>query len=63
MIEGVRRERLAQQQRPAALHGEIDWREWAWFAARLDERRAAAVDDIDRTPLYSAAAGQGCDVV
>jgi len=63
LIEGVRRERLAQQQRPAALHGEIDWREWAWFAARLDERRAAAVDDIDRAPLYSAAAGRGCDVV
>ncbi len=55
LIESVRRERLAQQQRPAALHGEIDRRERARLAARLDEGRAAAVDDIDRTPFYSAA--------
>ena len=57
LIEGVRRERLAQQQRPAALHGEIDRRERTRPAARLDEGRAAAVDDIDRTSRYSAATG------
>ena len=55
LVEGVRREWLAQQQRPAALHGEIDRRERARLAARLDEWRAAAVDDIDRTVRYSAA--------
>jgi len=40
---------------PAALHGEIDRRERARLAARLDERRAAAVDDVDRAVPYSAA--------
>ena len=59
LVEGVRRERLAQQQRPAALHGEIDRRERPRLAARLDERRAAAVDDVDRAAPYSAA----CDAV
>ena len=58
LVERVRRERLAQQQRPAALHREIDRRERAGLAARLDERRAAAVDDVDRAPRYSAAAGR-----
>ena len=48
LIERIRRERLAQQQRPAALHGEIDRRERA-DAARLQKRRAGAVDDIDRS--------------
>jgi hypothetical protein len=37
------------------LHGEIDRRERPRLAARLDERRAAAVDDIDRAVPYSAA--------
>ncbi len=55
LVEGVGRKRLAQQQRPAALHGEIDRRERARLAARLDERRAAAVDDVDRAVPYSAA--------
>ena len=59
LIESVRRERLTQQQRPAALHREIDRRERTGLAARLDERRAAAVDDIDRAVLYSAAAAGG----
>jgi hypothetical protein len=48
-IERGRRERLAQQQRPAALHGEVDGGERARLAARLEEWRAAAVDDVDRT--------------
>src|ERR1700722_18112524 len=55
LIEGVRRERLAQQQRPAALHREIDRRERARPAPRLEKRSAAAVDDVDRPRLYSAA--------
>jgi hypothetical protein len=37
------------------LHGEIDRRERSRLAARLDERRAAAVDDVDRAEPYSAA--------
>jgi len=37
------------------LHGKIDRRERARLAARLDERRAAAVDNVDRTVPYSAA--------
>jgi len=41
------------------LHGEVDRRERARLAARLDERRAAAVDDIDRAVPYSAACGGG----
>jgi len=39
---------LAQQQRPPALDGEIDRREWTWLAARLEKRRAAAINDVDR---------------
>jgi hypothetical protein len=54
-IERVGRERLPCQQRPPALHGEIDRREWAGPAARFQERRAAAVDDIDR-PRHQLAA-------
>ena len=56
LVERVGRERLAQQQRPPAGDREIDRRERARPAARLDERRAAAVDDVDRaavTPLPS----------
>ena len=45
LVEGVRRKRLAQQQRPPALDGQIDRRERARVAARLEERRPAAVDD------------------
>jgi len=37
------------------LHGEIDRRERARLAARLDERRTAAIDDVDRAVPYSAA--------
>ena len=40
LVERVGRERLAQQQRPAAGDGEIDRRERSWRGARLDERRA-----------------------
>jgi len=59
LVESLRRERLAQQKRPPALHREIDRRERPRPAARLDERRAAAVNDIDRTLPYSAAADCG----
>jgi hypothetical protein len=38
---------LPRQQRAAALDGEIDRSERAGAAARLQERRAAAVDDKD----------------
>ena len=55
LVEGVGREWLTQQQRTAALHGKINRRERSWFAARLDERCATAVNDINRTPCYSAA--------
>ena len=55
LIEGVRRERLPRQQRPAALHGEIDRRERARTGARFQERRPAAVDDIDRSRHQLAA--------
>jgi hypothetical protein len=41
------------------LHGEIDRRERARLAARFYERRAAAVDDVDRAAPYSAACGGG----
>ena len=63
LVEGVGRERLAQQQRPPAGDGEIDRRERARPSARADERRAAAVDDVDRTRRYSAAVGRviACD--
>ena len=55
LIERVGRERLPRQQRPAALHGEIDRRERPGAAARFQERRSAAVDDIDRTRHQPAA--------
>ena len=63
LVEGVGRERLAQQQRPPAGDGEIDRRERARPSARADERRAAAVDDVNRTGRYSAAVGRdmACD--
>ena len=57
LVERIRRERLAQQQRPAALHRQVDRRERAGLAARLDERRAAAVDDVDRA---AALLRRGC---
>ena len=59
LIELVRREGLAHQQRTAALHGEIDRGEGAGLAARLDEGRAAAVDDVNG-PIAHSAAGR-CD--
>src|SRR5262249_13991579 len=49
--------RLAQQQRPPAGDGEIDRRERARPPARADERRAAAVDDVNRASGYSPAVG------
>jgi hypothetical protein len=50
---------LAHQQRAAALHRKINRRERARLAARLDEGRAAAVNDVDRPPGYSAASADG----
>src|SRR6185312_1328077 len=55
LIEGVGRERLAQQQWAATLHRQIDRRERPRFTACLDERRPAAIDDIDRSRGYCAA--------
>ena len=43
------------QQRPAALHGEIDGGERPGPRARLDERRPAAVDDENRSRHQLAA--------
>jgi hypothetical protein len=57
LVESVGGKRLAQEQRPSAGDGEIDRRERARASARADERRAAAVDDVDR-----AAYPVGCDV-
>ncbi len=57
LVEGVGGKRLAQQQRPPAGDGEIDRGERAGAPARADERRAAAVDDVDR-----AACSAGCCV-
>jgi hypothetical protein len=59
LIERIRCKWLAQQQRPPALHGQIDWRERTRLAARLDERRAAAVNNVNRPAPYSAASGGG----
>src|SRR5262249_57792485 len=59
VVEGVGGKRLAQQQRPPAGDGEVDRRERAGPPARADERRAAAVDDVNRTVCYSAAVGRG----
>ena len=55
--------RLAQQQRPPAGDREIDRRERARPPARAQERRAAAVDDVNRAGRYCAAVGRGivCD--
>ena len=58
LVERVGRERLAQQQRPPAGDREIDRRERTRPPARLDERRPAAVDDVDRTARHSAAVGR-----
>ena len=55
LIERVGREGLPGQQRPAALHGEIDRGERPGTGARLQERRPAAVDDIDRSRHQLAA--------
>src|SRR5262249_43095807 len=63
LVECVRSKRLAQQQRSPARDREINWRERAGPPARAQERRAAAVDDIDRAGGYSAAVGRdiACD--
>ncbi|MGY4443725.1 hypothetical protein ACVW04_006544 [Bradyrhizobium sp. LM2.3] len=49
LVEGIRRKRLARQQRPAALHGEIDRRERTRPRTRFQKRRSAAVDDEYRS--------------
>jgi hypothetical protein len=49
LIEIIRRKRLARQQRPAALHGEVDRRERPRPRARFEKRRPAAVDDENRS--------------
>src|SRR6516165_2510601 len=59
LVEGVGGKRLAQQQRPPAGDGEIDRRERPRPPARADERRAAAVDDVNRARCYAAAVGGG----
>src|SRR5205807_379126 len=63
LVESIGRKRLAQQERAPASHRKVDGREWSRPPACANERRAAAVDDIDRPPCYSAAAGRGiaCD--
>ena len=58
LVEGVGLERLAQQQRPPAGDREVDRRERSRPPARANERRAAAVDDVNRTGRYSAAVGR-----
>ena len=55
LIERDGRERLPGQQRPTALHGEIDRGERTGPAARFQERRPAAVDDINRSRHQLAA--------
>ena len=55
LIERVGRKRLPGQQRPAALHGEIDRRERPGTAARFQERRPAAVDNKNRSRHQLAA--------
>ena len=55
LIEGGGRKRLPRQQRPAALHGEIDRGERARPAARFQERRPAAVDNENRSRHQLAA--------
>jgi hypothetical protein len=42
------------------LHGQIDRGERTRPAARLDKGSAAAVDQINRTAVYSAASGRDC---
>ena len=59
LVERIRTERLAQKQRPAAGDGEIDRGKRSGLAARLQERRARAVDYIDRTACRLT--GVGCD--
>ena len=58
LVERVGREGLAQQQRSPALDGKIDGRKWA-DAARLEERRAASVNNVDGPVVHSAAVGRG----
>lgn len=49
LIEAVGRKRLARQERPSALHGQIDRRERPRSRPRLQKRRATAVDDENRS--------------
>ena len=53
--KAVGRKRLPRQQRPAALHGEIDRGERPGAAARFQERRPAAVNDKNRSRHQLAA--------
>ena len=55
LIERARRERLPRQQRASRLHREIDRREGSGAALRLEKRRSAAVDDINRARHQLAA--------
>src|SRR5207244_13083737 len=55
----------AKAQRTPASHVENDRPERPRPPARADERRAAAVDDVNRARCYSAAVGRdgGCDEI
>src|SRR5271166_5851326 len=57
LVESIRGEWLAQQQRPPAGHREIHRRERARTPTRPDEGRAAAIHNKDRPCCYSAAVG------
>jgi len=59
-VEGIGLERLAQEQRPPARDREIDRRERAGPAARADERRATAVDDVNGAAAHAAAVAADC---
>src|ERR671924_496679 len=53
LVERVRREGLAHQQRPPGPDGEVDRRERPGLIAHLDERGAGAVYDINPTASVS----------
>jgi hypothetical protein len=56
LVELVRRELLAHQQRAPGLRGEVARRERAGTVLRFQERRARAVDDVNgRTERVHAA--------
>ena len=58
LVELVGRERLAQQQCAAGGGGEVGRRERTGPVARLEERRARAVDDVDRLVHRVLSAGR-----